>query len=128
MSPNLPAAKTSSVLVVALGYVRDLAPRLSSDAVKAYGDRPVWFYRTDVDEKAKIFTRVPETSGTTDESDEVMEVIENLEMEFRPAIRSLLAGPETVCFGFHLDATYEAVLEALQAEGFDVRPIPFSLR
>ena len=97
MSPNVPAPKkTGPVLVVAVGYVRDLAPRLSAHAASAYGHCPLWFHRQDVEDKAKVFDRLPETSDTTDESDEVLEVLEvldDLQREFSKELDGLLAEP-----------------------------------
>ncbi len=108
--------ETPQVLLATFGDLGSLLP----DGLRAFASRPVWFMREEDQELATLFERLPEDPMPKGRAVELLRSLRNFAEESSDMLQGVLGIAEGIVYGFHGDASLDAVKRAFEGDGFFV--------
>lgn len=108
--------ETPQVLLATFGDLGSLLP----DGLRAFASRPVWFMREEDQELATLFERLPEDPMPRGRAVELLRSLRNFAEESSDMLQGVLGIAEGIVYGFHGDASLDAVKRAFEGDGFFV--------
>ena len=103
--------------IALLGTVQDLAKWMPEGIAKTYGARPVWFVLEMDHELVTVFEQVPEDPMPKGKVEAILSGLRTFAKEKNAEHQQLHGPTDGIRFGFHVDASLDRVIEALQGVG-----------